>query len=592
VIHSAAARRAVKAGLLAGIVVGYLGAVGMIEKFNVRNLVGTALTLGRLLMVLPAFLAGYLAVRPRVGRGHIERPAPMAAVSLGGLAGAIAGGVTATEVSFVHALHPDSVREIFVSVSPTLLSILQFGRSVPVGAGILMAGGAALGAAGAGMRLVATRYRRPLLTGLFATLAVGLLQLIIPPILRQLSLSTTWLYSPITQGLTYRGAIIVFGVSAAISLSWQVGGGPVRRRIRQLPEGGRKSMSLAGLAVLLGILAVFPILVGSVLSQILGTVGIFLMMGLGLNIVVGYAGLLDLGYVAFFAAGAYLTALLTGAAVANPFGVTHPVLPFHLSFYAAVPVVVLAAAFIGVLIGGPVLRLRGDYLAIVTLGFGEIARVLVTSDWLQRFLGGAEGLQGIPPAPIGGVSFRDPQPFYYLVLTFCLIAVYVSWRLAGSRVGRAWVAMREDEQVAEAMGISTVRYKLLAFAMGAAVGCLSGGLFAVQIGSLSPVSFDVFISITALAVIILGGLGSIPGVVVGALVLIGLPGFLDEFEEFRLLIYGAVLIGIMILRPQGLIPNIRRTRELHEEELEQDAWGKRAGDASVQAPIAIGGGTD
>jgi len=163
--------------------------------------------------------------------------------------------------------------------------------------------------------------------------------------------------------------------------------------------------------------------------------------------------------------------------------------------------------------------------------------------------------------------------------------VYVSWRLAGSRVGRAWNAMREDEQVAEVMGISTIKYKLLAFAIGASVGCVSGALFAVQIGSLTPTSFNVLVSITALSIIILGGMGSIPGVVLGALVLIGLPGLLTEFEEFRLLIYGAVLVAIMILRPQGLIPNIRRMRELHEEEVEQDAWAKAAG---TDATVAVG----
>ncbi len=148
--------------------------------------------------------------------------------------------------------------------------------------------------------------------------------------------------------------------------------------------------------------------------------------------------------------------------------------------------------------------------------------------------------------------------------------------------------MREDEQVAEAMGISTIKYKLLAFAIGAATGCLSGTLFSVQIGSLAPTSFNILISITALALIILGGMGSIPGVVVGALVLIGIPGLLDEFEEFKLLIYGAVLVAIMILRPQGLIPNVRRSRELHEEEVEQDQWMKHAGDASIDATIAVG----
>jgi branched-chain amino acid transport system permease protein len=246
----------------------------------------------------------------------------------------------------------------------------------------------------------------------------------------------------------------------------------------------------------------------------------------------------------------------------------------------------------GLLIGGPVLRLRGDYLALVTLGFGEIARVLVTSDWLKPFLGGAPGLIGIPAPRLGSSTFRDPQPFYYLALAFCAVALFVSWRLSHSRVGRAWNAMREDEQVAEAMGISTVKYKLLAFGTGAAIGSLSGSLFAVQIGSLSPASFTILVSITALAIVILGGMGSLPGVVLGALVLIGLPGFLTEFQDYQLLIYGAVLVGIMVLRPQGLIPNVRRMQELHEEDLTQDQWLKRAGDATTDATVEVGAATE
>jgi branched-chain amino acid transport system permease protein len=165
--------------------------------------------------------------------------------------------------------------------------------------------------------------------------------------------------------------------------------------------------------------------------------------------------------------------------------------------------------------------------------------------------------------------------------------VFVSWRLSTSRIGRAWNAMREDEQVAEAMGVSTTRFKLLAFAIGGMIGALGGALFAVKIGSLTPASFTILVSITSLAVVVLGGLGSLPGVIVGALVLIGLPGLLREFEEYRLLVYGAVLVVIMILRPQGLIPNVRRSAELHEADAAQDKWaGDLAADEEVAAPIS------
>jgi branched-chain amino acid transport system permease protein len=200
-------------------------------------------------------------------------------------------------------------------------------------------------------------------------------------------------------------------------------------------------------------------------------------------------------------------------------------------------------------------------------------------------------MRGVTKAEILGLNFQDnPQHFYYLALAFVVLALFISWRLAGSRIGRAWNAMREDEQVAEAMGVSTIRFKLLAFALGGAIGSLGGALFAVSIGSLSPASFEILVSITALAVVILGGLGSLPGVIVGALVLIGLPGLLREFEEYRALIYGGALVAIMILRPQGLIPNVRRSRELHEEEVEQDAWARATGEREAVAAVLPGGG--
>src|SRR6266545_4929270 len=386
--------------------------------------------------------------------------------------------------------------------------------------------------------------------------------------LTQLGLATGWLYSPRFGGLTYLGAVVVFAVPAAASAYWLSEGRTVRERLQAIPEEGQKPVRIMMIVAIAILLIAMPYLLGSFLSAVLGRVGLFILMGLGLNIVVGYAGLLDLGYVAFFAVGAYTTGVLTAAA--NSGSSIH----VGMGLFEALPIVIVIAAFTGLLIGGPVLRLRGDYLAIVTLGFGEIARVLVTSDWLKPALGGAQGLIAIPAPSFFGVDLRDPQPFYYLALGFWVVAAFVSYRLANSRVGRAWVAMREDEQIAEVMGISTVRYKLLAFATGAAVGSMSGALFAVQIGSLAPTSFNILVSIQALAIIILGGMGSIPGVIVGGLFLVGIPGFLTEFEQFQLLIYGAVLIAIMLYRPEGLIPNVRRTRELHEEEILQDELGE------------------
>jgi branched-chain amino acid transport system permease protein len=582
-------RRAVNAGLVGGVAVVYLCLAGMIEKFDTRNLIGSFLTLGNLLLALPPLLAGYLATRPRTVAGQLERPAPRAVVSAGLISGLLTGGVLAAGVALVEVLPEGAVRRIFIQVSPELLSILTFGQSVPVGMALLLVFGAVLGGLGAGFRLLPQGYRRPLGVGLAVTLVFALLQRIVPPLLFELGLDTRWLYSPIHLGLTVPGALVVFAVSAGLTALWSARGPAMRQRVEGLPPTRRRAFNATGLLLLAVALALLPQLIGSTLSQVLGTVGYFLLMGLGLNIVVGYAGLLDLGYVAFFATGAYLTALFTGANRVTSIGdLVAPAFVLHLNFYAAVALVIAATAFVGLLIGAPVLRLRGDYLAIVTLGFGEIARVLVQSSWLQDYTGGPQGLRDVTDAAIGGVGFRDPQPFFYLVLVFCALAIFVSQRLADSRVGRAWSAMREDELAAEAMGISSVKYKLLAFAMGAAVGCLSGALFAVQIGSIASGSFTILVSITALAVVIVGGMGSIRGVVVGTLLLIGLPGLLDEFEEYRLLVYGAALIMVMALRPQGLLPNVRRMRELEGEEAAQDEWLKQE-EAAPTVTVAGGG---
>ena len=226
--------------------------------------------------------------------------------------------------------------------------------------------------------------------------------------------------------------------------------------------------------------------------------------------------------------------------------------------------------------------MRGDYLAIVTLGFGEIVRLLFLSDWLSPTFGGAQGVRQIPAAelaPLGvEISGINPQSIFYFVAVFVGIAIYVSWRLSKSRLGRAWSALREDESVAEAMGIDTVKAKLLAFVIGAILASFGGMVFAVKVGSVFPNSFALLVSIIVLVVVIVGGMGSIPGVIVGALVLIGIlggptqPGVLQEFQEFKLLIYGALLVYMMLQRPEGLLPSARRTRELHQEEFLQDAW--------------------
>ena len=391
-----------------------------------------------------------------------------------------------------------------------------------------------------------------------------------------------------SEGTVLLVTLIVGGVATGLSLA---------ASRSALSEGrARTTSTMALVSSLAALFAVLPWLVGTFYSDVLGTVGIYVLLGLGLNIVVGYAGLLDLGYVAFFAFGAYTTALLTSpisglvAEGVGEFGSGSQVPGEPLmNFWFALPIAIVVAVIAGILLGGPVVRLRGDYLAIVTLGFGEIIRVVVQSDAAASLLGGSQGIKRIPQPPPEAWGLRDPEPMYYLIFLGCLLMAYVSWRLQFSRTGRAWAAMREDEDVAEAMGISIIKYKLLAFAIGAGVASLGGIFFAAKIGVTTPESFQLLVSISVLAVVVLGGMGSIPGVIVGAAVLIGLPEVLREFAvEYRLLFYGAALVAIMILKPEGLVPNVRRRRELQEREVEEAQFKARSGEPTPEPTIKPG----
>ena len=583
-------RSVARAGVIGGIAAIYVGLVGLYTRFADLELVGEQVTLGRLLLVAPALVAAYAATRPRVVAGERRDVAFRGGVAAGALTGLVTGAVFAAAIWFAEWFGIDRIREVFIQVSDPLIDFLTFERGVPAGLPVLVGLSAVGGIVGAVARTAPASARQPLAVGTLAVLAMALLQRIIPIVFVELGFRADWLYAP-SRGLTWFGAALVFVAAAGANALWRRTGERTRERVRSAVQEA-PAAKLGLLVMILAVLAILPLLLGTVISEVLGQVMIYVLLGIGLNIVVGYAGLLDLGYVAFFAFGAYTLGLLTGAFLNTTTGAAEPVLSANLNFYVAVWIVAILAAGVGLLIGAPVLRLRGDYLAIVTLGLGEIVSIITASRWAQPLIGGPQGMRGVTKAEFAGFNFQDnPQHFYYLALAFVLLALFISWRLAGSRIGRAWNAMREDEQVAEAMGVSTIRFKLLAFAMGGAIGSLGGALFAVNLGSLTPTSFELLVSITALAVVILGGLGSLPGVVVGALVLIGLPGLLREFEEYRLLIYGGAIVAIMILRPQGLIPNVRRSRELHEEEVEQDAWARdTTGDREAVAAVVPGGG--
>jgi branched-chain amino acid transport system permease protein len=336
---------------------------------------------------------------------------------------------------------------------------------------------------------------------------------------------------------------------------------------------------------LLGLgLALLPLVVaqaGTSWVRITNFAMLYVLLALGLNIVVGFAGLLDLGYIAFYAVGAYVYALLAS-----------PQFGLHLPFWVILPIGAAVAAFFGVLLGTPTLKLRGDYLAIVTLGFGEIIRIFLNN--LSRpvnITNGPQGIAGIDPFRIDGFSFGASQSFlglqfsapvkyYYLLVLVALAVILVNLRLQNSRIGRAWEAIREDEVAARAMGINTRNLKLLAFAMGASFGGLAGGMFSAIQAFISPESFILVESIMVVSMVVLGGMGNIWGVILGALLLSFVPEILrwtvtplQEFlfgrlliepEVIRMLLFGLALVLVMLYRPAGLLPSAVRRRELEK----------------------------
>jgi branched-chain amino acid transport system permease protein len=267
----------------------------------------------------------------------------------------------------------------------------------------------------------------------------------------------------------------------------------------------------------------------------------FILVALGLNVVVGFAGLLDLGYVGFYAVGAYTTAVVTSG-------------QFTLPWIAALPLSVIMAMIAGVILGTPTLRLRGDYLAIVTLGFGEIIRITANnSDWL----GGPRGISKIArPPSFGPLQFGvlNAKPYWYLGFTVILIVIFVLTRLENSRVGRAWAAVREDEDAAELMGVNTFKFKLWAFAIGAAIGGIAGSLYASKVGFINPDNFQLQLSILFLAAVVLGGTGSMYGVIMGGFLVAWIPERFRGFATRRYFVFGVVLVLVMVFRPQGIIP--------------------------------------
>jgi branched-chain amino acid transport system permease protein len=378
-------RTGLRAGVIAGIVIIYFAAVGMLERLATLSIVGSKLRLTWLLIVGPPALAGYAALRSRTQAGERIEPAQPDAVATGIAAGVAAAAVLTLAIGVVNSLGVDSVRAVFRSISPTLLSILLFHTSTVVGTAMLAALIVVAGLGGGVLRVTPNGIRRALLYGATAVVLMGLLQRIVPTALDQLHIERDWLYSRVTLGLSDLGGVIVFLVAFSVTylLRWKGlrlrlltpsdarpgpasgRGGSSDRPVVEEPHptdvwrGSRQTRAVIGFVALAVVLLLLPWLVGPVVSNILGKVGIFLLLGLGLNIVVGYAGLLDLGYVAFFSVGAYTMAILSGGQRLTFKGYQPPAFGANLSFYVALPIVVIVAALRGVIIGAPVLRLRG-----------------------------------------------------------------------------------------------------------------------------------------------------------------------------------------------------------------------------------------
>ncbi|MCC7360552.1 MAG: hypothetical protein IT317_13805 [Anaerolineales bacterium] len=534
---------AVRLGLYGGAAALLFALVGMVQTFQARAIIGGLLTLGQAFLLLTVGLTAYLAA----GRVHLEGRSAM--LLAGGLAGLVSSLLLALLALFMAAV--PSVRTVLVSASPELLAILTFGQSAAVGVLLWIVLGVVLGLVVASLLLLRPAVRATVLAVIGAVLLVGLLA----DLLRLITSGWgglgglfTWMFSG--KGLSLPGTLAVIAVVVLVSVI------RARRPLARSAAAPTPAQRYTRLAVASLLLAVMPLVLGTYMAEVLDQVGIFILMGLGLNIVVGFAGLLDLGYVGFFAIGAYVMGILTSPELHS----------YNFSWWAALPLAVGLTILAGVILGIPVLKVRGDYLAIITLGFGEIIRLLALSDALKGFTGGPQGIQLIAKPALGGFVFNDQVRLYYLLLLGCLLVGFIAIRLRDSRLGRAWMAMREDEDVAQAIGINLVTTKLLAFASGAAFAGFAGAIFAAKVGAVYPQSFGFLISINVLALIIIGGLGSLPGVVVGALALVGLPELLREFAEYRLLVYGIVLVVMMLYRPEGLWPEAARRRELRAAE--------------------------
>ena len=544
-------RPLIRSGLIAGGVALYTALIGMLVAFNEREVVRDSFTLGLLLLVAPAALAGWLNSRQK------DSGAPLRLL----LRGLVTGLVTSLPLLALLWLNTLlNIRSVLINVNRDLIQLLSFDSdTLLAGSLTLLATLGVAGMLGAGIMLIPARLRHALLTAMAWMLGAGVLGELLRQLLSQFldRDALSWFLRRDTLKPEPAAAIFLIAFLSDLFWSWY----KANRKQRNVKP--RRALQYTRVGALGILLLLLPVLVGSAISDVLTNIGLYMLMGLGLNIAVGLAGLFDLGYVTNFAVGAYIMGVLT---TTGALGIESKLGVSVLNFWLVLPVSLLVAMFTGLILALPVLRMRGDYLAIATLGFGEIIRLLALSDWLKPIIGGAQGVLFIPPPNFLGIDLIGPQRLYYIILGACLLAVFVSSRLNNSRIGRQWMAIREDEDVASAMGINTARSKLLAFTISAATGGLAGAIFAAKLGTIFPSSFNLLVSVNVLSLIIIGGLGSLPGIIVGALFLVGLPELLREFDEFRLLLYGTLMVTMMLARPEGLWPSAVYRREVGRDD--------------------------
>jgi branched-chain amino acid transport system permease protein len=542
-----------------GVIVGILTALPTVIML-LMNSEEYQFLLNLFLLAVPIVLATYFA------KGQHDIGANQNSVISTWLLTFVAAGVVTGSFALIFSVSGE-IRDVFTNIDRAWIEVVTFDNRKELITGIftLLFASSVSGLAGSILFALPKVPRKALLYGLSLTLLVGVFGETVRLVLQE-NLSRDVLGEIFQRDtLKQTPALVLFLLSTGFGLVWALLGDNVRSNFSNMSGDQRRKTNTIGSLLFIGLLLILPWVIGRTLSDVAVTIGLYVLMGLGLNIAIGLAGLLDLGYVTNYAVGAYILAVFTSI---GPLGLFENGV---FNFWMVIPIALLSAMFAGFIFAVPVLRMRGDYLAIATLGFGEIIGKLAISDWLKPIIGGAQGVQAIPKPFLLGLELKNPEQLYYIILVACLVTLFVSIRLNNSRTGRQWMAIREDEDVATAMGIDTARAKLLAFTLSAATGGVAGAIFAAKVGTVFPNSFVVLVSINVLSLIIVGGIASNPGIVLGAVVLIGMPELLREFSDFRFLLYGILLIVMMVNRPEGLIPSRVRSREIATEKAKAGA---------------------